>query len=1125
MVTASTGCQGRAPDKKAPQAIDGVLDLSGWDFERDGPVKLDGQWEFYWNQLLSPEAFAGGNKIEKNGYMIVPGKWNGYLIKGDKLGWNGCATLRLRVKTGSLPGRSAIRVMEIQTAYKLWVNGQLVSSNGTVGRNQAESTGQILPRTDFFSVDGDTMEIVVQTSEFFLHNGQIRSVLLGTDGQMRAIRERQLAVELFLFGSALIIGLYHMGFFLLRRKDPSSLYFSLFCLSIALRTVLVGERYFVNLFPGIEMEIFIKTAYLTFVASLPLMSMFIRFLYAQEVNIKAVRVSQWAALVFILAILFTPNKIYDYLLVPYELLIVLVVSYLFVGLIRAALRGKEGAALLLCGLLALFILAVNDMLWDQGIIQTGSMVHFGLLIFIFTQSIVLAMRFQRAFATVESLSERLLSLDRLKDEFLANTSHELRTPLNGIIGLAESLQEGAAGRVSEAMDRNLGMIAASGRRLAGLINDILDYSKLKHRDIQLQLKPLGIREVAGLVLALTRPLAGQKELELVNRIPAGLPPAEADENRLQQILYNLVGNAVKYTEAGRVEIDAEVDGPFLRVMVSDTGIGIPENQFELIFRSFEQGDGSISRQYGGTGIGLALTKRLVELHGGEIDMESEVGRGSRFSFTLPLAKAAAAGETPAVAEGTAVGSVHWVSGGGPVECPGGPDCDILVVDDDPVNLQVMVNLLSLQKYNVRTAGGGIDALLLLEAGRRPGLVILDVMMPGLNGYEVCRKIREKYTATELPVLLLTAGNRAGDLLTGFEAGANDYLTKPFNRQEMLARVKTLLELGRTMQRLAEALAQLEEHSRRLEQGVQEKAGDLERTSRQLSESEERYKTIFENTGTAMLIFNEDLTILRVNSQWEKLLGYTEKETEGDTWEDYIRPEDLEKFRAGSRADGYHREGVSRTFEGRVKNKSGEARDVLFTVSPIPGARSSIASLIDISERKQAEEMVRHMAYHDALTGLPNRKFFQERLSQELARAGRKGERLAVMFLDLDDYKGVNDSHGHEVGDRLLCEVAGRLKGALRESDMASRLGGDEFTLLLTDIKSRADVETVTRKIFRALEEPADIGGRRLYIRASLGVSIYPGDGDSADELLRKADDAMYLAKKAGKNSCQFYAAV
>lgn len=166
------------------------------------------------------------------------------------------------------------------------------------------------------------------------------------------------------------------------------------------------------------------------------------------------------------------------------------------------------------GFLILLITGVNDILYDNGIINTGSLSRYGLLVFLLFQSIVLSMRFQKAFATVESLSERLLSLDRLKDEFLANTSHELRTPLNGIIGLAESLQDGAAGPVSEVMRRNLTMIAASGRRLAGLINDILDYSKLKHKDIQLQVKPLRIREIAGVVLALSKPLTGQKGLEL-----------------------------------------------------------------------------------------------------------------------------------------------------------------------------------------------------------------------------------------------------------------------------------------------------------------------------------------------------------------------------------------------------------------------------------------------------------------------------------------------------------------------------------------------------------------------------------------------------------------------------------
>jgi signal transduction histidine kinase len=236
----------------------------------------------------------------------------------------------------------------------------------------------------------------------------------------------------------------------------------------------------------------------------------------------------------------------------------------------------------------------------------------------------------------EEVVKQLQEMDKLKDNFLANTSHELRTPLNGIIGLAESMADGATGPITEVQRENLDMIVSSGRRLANLVNDILDFSKLKHKDIELSLKTVDMRSIANVVLQFSRSLVAGKKLKLVNSIEPGAPHVYGDENRLQQILINLVGNAIKFSEQGTVEITAKQSGNMLEVSISDQGIGIPADKFDRIFESFEQADGSTARQYGGTGIGLAITRKMVELHKGTIRVESVVGKGSTFTFTMPI---------------------------------------------------------------------------------------------------------------------------------------------------------------------------------------------------------------------------------------------------------------------------------------------------------------------------------------------------------------------------------------------------------------------------------------------------------------------------------------------------------
>jgi len=410
----------------------------------------------------------------------------------------------------------------------------------------------------------------------------------------------------------------------------------------------------------------------------------------------------------------------------------------------------------------------------------------------------LAHSFNTMSQEIQMREKSLRQANQIKDEFLANTSHELRTPLNGIIGIAESLIDGVAGQLNQRVNSNLVMIANSGKRLSSLVNDILDFSKLKHQDLGLQLKPLELHSIVDMVLTLSQPLVGQKKIEFVNAVDVDLPSVFADENRLQQILHNLIGNAIKFTEQGHITISAQViNEQQVQITVADEGIGIPANKLDSIFKSFEQAEGSTSRKYGGTGLGLAITKKLVELHGGKIWVESTLNAGSKFILTLPSS------EKPAIflpsnhpklihiIVPTDVGS----KGSSTIQ----PTINtiapkILIVDDEPINLQVLHNYLSLQNYSIVQAISGHEALKFIEDGFIPDIVLLDVMMPKMTGYEVTHRIREKWQAVEVPILLLTAKNQVEDLVQGLEAGANDYMTKPISKEELLARMKTHLSL-------------------------------------------------------------------------------------------------------------------------------------------------------------------------------------------------------------------------------------------------------------------------------------------------------------------------------------------
>jgi two-component system sensor histidine kinase ChiS len=427
----------------------------------------------------------------------------------------------------------------------------------------------------------------------------------------------------------------------------------------------------------------------------------------------------------------------------------------------------------------------------------------------------MAAQLQASFTALETKNTELQRLDKLKDEFLANTSHELRTPLNGIIGIAESLIDGATGQLPEPTIFNLALISSSGKRLSSLINDIMDFSQLKHKTIVLQIKPVGMREIASVILTLSQPLVGKKKLQLINSVAPELPTIAADENRLQQILYNLIGNAIKFTESGTVEISAELvtgnaqspPNTQLAITVSDTGIGIAEDKLERIFESFEQADGSTAREYGGTGLGLTVAQQLVELHGGKIWVSSTVGVGSKFTFTLPVSESQPefSSRQPRLTEGDRILITPEFAPESSIinsqvlansEFRESEKLKILVVDDEPINIHVIINSLSRDKYEITQASNGLEALNLIESGFKPDLILLDVMMPQMTGYEVCREVRKKYSPLEMPILMLTAKNQTSDLVEAFNLEANDYVTKPFIKKELLTRINTQIRLAK-----------------------------------------------------------------------------------------------------------------------------------------------------------------------------------------------------------------------------------------------------------------------------------------------------------------------------------------
>ncbi len=394
--------------------------------------------------------------------------------------------------------------------------------------------------------------------------------------------------------------------------------------------------------------------------------------------------------------------------------------------------------------------------------------------------------------------ERQVALENVnlvKDEFLAKTSHELRTPLHGIIGITESLiDNNSKNKMPLPVLEQLNIVMAAGKRLSSLVNDILDVSRLKSKDINLNTNSVDFYQIAEVVLILCRPLTIGKDLKLINAIPKNLSPVVGDEDRLQQVMHNLVGNAIKYTDKGEVKVTAVEVNNRVKISVHDTGRGIPQDQLETIFLKFEQVNSKASYFSQGAGLGLSIVKHLVELHGGTVGVVSEVEKGSVFSFDLPVSSS----PVDKILDSTLLVTGVDLSGADRL-----PDSiennihsekkyNILVVDDEPINLQVVTSHLAEQGFNMQAVASGEEAMAAIEKNI-PHLILLDIMMPRMSGFEVCRRIREHYSKSKIVIIFLTAKNQVTDLVEGFSLGANDYLTKPFSKNELLTRVRYHLE--------------------------------------------------------------------------------------------------------------------------------------------------------------------------------------------------------------------------------------------------------------------------------------------------------------------------------------------
>ncbi|WP_249730642.1 ATP-binding protein [Paenibacillus sp. J2TS4] len=787
-----------------PHAFQGELDLRNWEPLADNSITLDGEWQFFPNTLLMQSTEDTHSTFSENGADViqVPGNWN-VSEQTDRSSTYGFGTYRLRILVDPDKGSHyGIRIPSIHSSSEVYINGNLLVQSGQPAENKQQYKPLDVPIMAYFTLEKtNVIELVIQVANYDnAHNGGIfRSLKFGLADTFSKDITFATGVVLIACVVYLIHALYGFILYLVGKRDRRLLYFSLMILCVILGTLMDGDRLLFAWVP-FNFEWSIKVLYLVMISGGYFLLQCIKHKLPDYIRFKLFTPYVILCGVSIGMILLLPASANLMLETFYSIVMFIPCLLAPLAMYRATVRINRDNIFLLLAVIA----AIGSLIWLFIIYALRiEMISypFDLMIATICFSTYWFKQYFRVLDKSQQLTVKLQKADKHKDEFLAMVAHELRNPLHGIINISQSVSDREKGTLKERSAQDLELLSIVGRRMSLMLDDLLDLARLRESRLSLQPVRVSVHNVAEAVMDILRYMTEGKPIQLVNRIPSHFPLVIADENRLTQILFNLLHNAVKYSQAREVSVYASIEDNWARISVVDNGIGMDNELMSKIFEPYEQA--STPSTGSGFGLGLSICKLLVELHGGTLEVSSKLNQGSIFTFTLEVSVSSSQPEvipSPVAKLGDKqiAAAKAWDKLNEAVEqsSPSDP-VRILAVDDDPMNLKVLESVFSIEPYEIVTATSGPEALSLLESGEWD-LVIADVMMPNMSGYELTSRIRERFPISELPVLLLTSCSRNEDIEAGFRAGANDYVTKPMNAVELKSRVQSLTRLKRSI---------------------------------------------------------------------------------------------------------------------------------------------------------------------------------------------------------------------------------------------------------------------------------------------------------------------------------------
>ncbi len=651
-------------DRSKPKAKDGKINLTHWNFNTDGSIKLSGEWEFYWKQFIPPDSFSVKNKKYHATNILVPDEWNTLEFGNEKLPADGFATYRLVVELPPNQDRITFKIKWQSTAYTLWANNRIVARQGKPGKSKTASKPayKTIIKTFYLpNAESDkprNLELVCHISNFHhVNSGLWDNIYIGTQENIYSEWRREIFGEIFMMGVLFVLAVYHFIVFgLLNNK--TALWFALILLILFCRGFFLDNRIVNFFFENTHFEITNKISYIASFGLGFFFTMFFKQLYPKEFNKFLFFSLLVGNLVVIVTILVFPLKIYSSLKPYFTIFMVLSIVYI-VGIVipTAIYRKQKGAIMVLIAAIIAFATAIHDMLYSLELIKSYNLSNYGISVFAILQAYNLANIFSDAFKeksvltknlqqlndelelrvrertreielqrnkllkqaqNLQEVHEKVIALDEFKDGMISMIVHDLKTPLNAIINTTKDTG-----------------VSQYGKQMLNMVLNILDIQKYEDAKMDLQIVHCDLHNAVVKAIRHIGFLAREKAIAIQIDTTARYQ-LMADADILERIFINILSNAIKYTPAnGKITIDFKIEGGMVRISISDNGQGIPHEKAHLVFAKFGQVIAKKSGDVRSTGLGLTFCKMAVEAHGGKIDFYSKKNEGTTFWFTIP----------------------------------------------------------------------------------------------------------------------------------------------------------------------------------------------------------------------------------------------------------------------------------------------------------------------------------------------------------------------------------------------------------------------------------------------------------------------------------------------------------